>query len=202
MSPFVILPLRTGSKTGNDNDVNTLTPTTETSTDLSINVTTRLPVVLSVDEYVINETTTTTAAEMIVATTTPSLLDVDRMSNVSSYFLSNVDANVITEVVVTSIGSVTSGGLYDDDVWSSSSPTASNENADNTGIPLPEVVIVGTLVSLAIIAIVIGNAFVVASVAVYREMRTLTNWMIVSLASADILVAVAVLPLSAYQVKN
>ena len=61
-------------------------------------------------------------------------------------------------------------------------------------------VIIGSSVSVFIVGIVVGNAFVVASVAAYREMRTLTNWMIVSLASADLLVAVAVLPLSAYQV--
>ena len=65
---------------------------------------------------------------------------------------------------------------------------------------LVEVAVIGTLVCLLIVGIVVGNAFVVASVAAFREMRTLTNWMIVSLASADLLVAVAVLPLSAYQV--
>lgn len=64
---------------------------------------------------------------------------------------------------------------------------------------LARVFVIGTFVSVVIVAIVVGNAFVVASVAAFREMRTLTNWMIVSLASADLLVAVAVLPLSAYQ---
>jgi hypothetical protein len=73
---------------------------------------------------------------------------------------------------------------------------------DDVIVALPEVIIVGILVSLVIVAIVVGNAFVVAAVAVYREMRTLTNWMIVSLASADLLVAIAVLPLSAYQVSG
>ena len=77
-----------------------------------------------------------------------------------------------------------------------------NSTVDSGGIGLPEVVIIGSLVSLVIVAIVIGNAFVVASVGFYREMRSLTNWMIVSLAIADILVAVAVLPLSAYQVRK
>jgi len=75
-----------------------------------------------------------------------------------------------------------------------------DDGEDDFIIALPAVVIIGTLVSIAIIAIVIGNAFVVSSVIVYREMRTLTNWMIVSLATADILVAIGVLPLSAYQV--
>jgi len=75
-----------------------------------------------------------------------------------------------------------------------------NSTVGAGGPPLVEVIVVGTLVSVVIVGIVVGNAFVVASVAAYREMRTLTNWMIVSLASADLLVAVAVLPLSGYQV--
>ena len=76
-----------------------------------------------------------------------------------------------------------------------------NSTVDNAGaLPVVEVVVIGTAVSVIIVGIVVGNAFVVASVAAFREMRTLTNWMIVSLASADLLVAVAVLPLSAYQV--
>jgi len=74
--------------------------------------------------------------------------------------------------------------------------------AGDGGAPLVEVIVVGSLVSVVIVGIVIGNAFVVASVAAFREMRTLTNWMIVSLASADLLVAFAVLPLSAYQVTS
>jgi len=78
-------------------------------------------------------------------------------------------------------------------------------NSTTTAAPPPptslvEAVLIATLVSLLIVGIVVGNAFVVASVAAFREMRTLTNWMIVSLASADLLVAVAVLPLSAYKV--
>lgn len=97
---------------------------------------------------------------------------------------------------------------YDDDDLSTWPPTTGRSTAatgsavddDDGAAALPVVIIVGTLVSIVIVAIVVGNAFVVASVTVFREMRTLTNWMIVSLASADILVAVAVLPLSAYQV--
>jgi len=77
----------------------------------------------------------------------------------------------------------------------------SNSTSHDAGMPsVVEIIVIGTLVSVVIVGIVVGNAFVVASVAVFREMRTLTNLMIVSLASADLLVAVAVLPLSAYQV--
>jgi len=77
-----------------------------------------------------------------------------------------------------------------------------NSTVNVDALPLVEVVVIGTLVSVVIVGIIVGNAFVVASVAAFREMRTLTNWMIVSLASADLLVAVAVLPLSAYQVRS
>ena len=49
-----------------------------------------------------------------------------------------------------------------------------------------------------ILAIIIGNMFVILSVALFRDMRTLTNGLIVSLASADLLVAIIVLPISLY----
>ena len=49
-----------------------------------------------------------------------------------------------------------------------------------------------------IFSIIVGNIFVILGVLLFREMRTLTNGMIVSLASADLLVAIIVLPLSLY----
>jgi len=105
---------------------------------------------------------------------------------------------------------MTSDDTRSDDVADTATGTAamtgemelsfSNSTVDADTTSLVEVIVIGTLVSVVIVGIVVGNAFVVASVAAFREMRTLTNWMIVSLASADLLVAVAVLPLSAYQV--
>lgn len=53
-----------------------------------------------------------------------------------------------------------------------------------------------TFLSVFIICIIIGNMLVVSSVLLFREMRTLTNALIVSLAVADLLVAIIVLPLS------
>ena len=47
-----------------------------------------------------------------------------------------------------------------------------------------------------ILSIIIGNVFVILSVFLFREMRTLTNGLIVSLATADLLVAIIVLPIS------
>ncbi|KAK2160953.1 hypothetical protein LSH36_124g04004 [Paralvinella palmiformis] len=49
-----------------------------------------------------------------------------------------------------------------------------------------------------IFAIIVGNVFVILAVLLFRDMRTLTNGLIVSLASADLLVAIIVLPLSLY----
>lgn len=56
------------------------------------------------------------------------------------------------------------------------------------------VLIVG--LSVFIVAIFVGNVFVVLSVALFCKMRTLSNGLIASLASADLLVSVVVLPIS------
>ena len=59
-------------------------------------------------------------------------------------------------------------------------------------------IIVAILLSGFIIGIVFGNCCVVLSVVLFREMRTITNGLIVSLATADLLVAIFVLPISLY----
>lgn len=73
-----------------------------------------------------------------------------------------------------------------------------NESADDDGwiVVLPRMVVTSVVVSGFIVSIVVGNVFIVASVILFREMRTLTNWTIVSLATADLLVAIVVLPFS------
>lgn len=60
--------------------------------------------------------------------------------------------------------------------------------------PIEIVVII--FLSLFIFGIIVGNIFVIMSVLLFREMRTMTNGLIVSLASADLLVALIVLPIS------
>eukprot|EP00918_Siedleckia_nematoides_P001561 GHVU01003684.1.p1 GENE.GHVU01003684.1~~GHVU01003684.1.p1 ORF type:complete len:458 (+),score=21.12 GHVU01003684.1:1106-2479(+) len=60
----------------------------------------------------------------------------------------------------------------------------------------PLQVCVAVVLGAFILAIIIGNIFVILSVLLFRDMRTLTNCLIVSLASADLLVAIVVLPIS------
>ena len=62
----------------------------------------------------------------------------------------------------------------------------------------PFEIVIAVVLSGFILAIIIGNMFVILSVALFRDMRTLTNGLIVSLASADLLVAIIVLPISLY----
>ena len=67
-----------------------------------------------------------------------------------------------------------------------------------SGPPLVTVwaVLLALLLSGFILAVIVGNIYVILAVALFREMRTLTNGLIVSLASADILVAIIVMPIS------
>ena len=60
-------------------------------------------------------------------------------------------------------------------------------------------IIIAIVLSIFILGIIFGNCCVVLSVLLFREMRTITNGLIVSLATADLLVAVLVLPISLYQ---
>lgn len=57
-------------------------------------------------------------------------------------------------------------------------------------------IFIAIFLSAFIISIIIGNILVVSSVVLFRDMRTLTNALIVSLAIADLLVAIIVLPIS------
>jgi len=60
----------------------------------------------------------------------------------------------------------------------------------------PLVVVFTVLLSALILGIIAGNALVIVSVACFSKMRTLSNGLIASLASADLLVALVVLPIS------
>jgi len=56
--------------------------------------------------------------------------------------------------------------------------------------------LIGVLLSAVIIGTLLGNASVILAVTAYDKMRTLSNALIASLASADLLVAIVVMPIS------
>jgi hypothetical protein len=60
----------------------------------------------------------------------------------------------------------------------------------------PVTIIIAIVLSAVIVGTVIGNSCVILSVVAFDKMRTMSNGLIASLASADLLVAVVVLPLS------
>jgi 7 transmembrane receptor (rhodopsin family) len=60
----------------------------------------------------------------------------------------------------------------------------------------PAKLVLTALLAMLIIGIMIGNSLVILSVTVFNKMRTLSNVLIGSLASADLLVAIFVLPIS------
>jgi len=56
--------------------------------------------------------------------------------------------------------------------------------------------LIGVLLSAVIIGTLLGNTSVILAVTVYDKMRTLSNVLIASLGSADLLVAIVVMPIS------
>ncbi|KAI0236451.1 Octopamine receptor [Lamellibrachia satsuma] len=89
-----------------------------------------------------------------------------------------------------------------DDSWNNSSGVTSLLNATGDVTPseveessLARSVVLGTLMSCIALAALIGNTLVVLSVFTNKALRTVTNCFVVSLAMADLLVAVLVLPL-------
>ena len=48
---------------------------------------------------------------------------------------------------------------------------------------------------MIIMVTILGNSLVLLSIAINKQLHTVTNWMIVSLAIADIMVALCVMPI-------
>uniref|UniRef100_A0A0A9WDL6 5-hydroxytryptamine receptor n=3 Tax=Lygus hesperus TaxID=30085 RepID=A0A0A9WDL6_LYGHE len=68
---------------------------------------------------------------------------------------------------------------------------------------LLSMVILAVILGLIILATVIGNVFVIAAILLERHLQNVANYLILSLAVADLLVACLVMPLSAvYEVSN
>ena len=84
------------------------------------------------------------------------------------------------------------------DNWTSVNLTAAHGNASKPSDQpsLLHAVTTGTLLSLITCGAIIGNVLVILSVCTNRKLRTITNRFVVSLATADLLVGVLVLPLA------
>ena len=82
--------------------------------------------------------------------------------------------------------------------------SAANLTANSTAIPTgylsgytgAHIIIASILVTALMIIIVVGNALVVIAIAVDRNLKGLQNWFIASLAVADLLVGLLIMPLS------
>ncbi|CAH1788321.1 unnamed protein product [Owenia fusiformis] len=74
---------------------------------------------------------------------------------------------------------------------------------DSNGAPInytrTETLIIGIILCCLILLTILGNLLVIVSVVTFRKLRTLTNYFVISLAIADTLVAVLVMPFGVYQ---
>lgn len=86
----------------------------------------------------------------------------------------------------------------------SSNDTAGGEEEGGPPInyTVEERVILGIFLVLLVILTIAGNSVVVAAIATFKQLRTLTNYFVLSLAIADILVAMTVMPFGVYHQMN
>ncbi|XP_012215401.1 octopamine receptor beta-1R-like isoform X3 [Linepithema humile] len=118
----------------------------------------------------------------VMAATTTSLPPIESMSS-SIVFNSTVTASSAT--IITTIANVTT---------SAENPTVENL-PENINVLL--MVIKGILMGTIIITAVLGNMLVIASVRRHRRLRVVTNCYVVSLAAADLLVAICAMTFNA-----
>nr|XP_056717089.1 beta-2 adrenergic receptor [Euleptes europaea] len=78
------------------------------------------------------------------------------------------------------------------------SPNASGPSAANSTHPGESWIVgMGVLMSLIVLAIVFGNVLVITAIARFQRLQTVTNYFITSLACADLLMGLAVVPFGA-----
>ncbi|XP_015113987.1 5-hydroxytryptamine receptor 2A isoform X1 [Diachasma alloeum] len=83
--------------------------------------------------------------------------------------------------------------------------SAGNRTTTDHGLPLEEVtmVLTGIFLGLLILITIVGNVFVIAAILLDRNLQSVANYLIISLAVADLMVACLVMPLSAvYEINS
>lgn len=88
-----------------------------------------------------------------------------------------------------------SGDIYDDPTTT----TGANDNNNNQPMAASVNVfnlVVAILLVLLMLTTAIGNLFVIVAILIERNLRTLGNYLVLSLAIADLLVALLVMPLA------
>ena len=81
-------------------------------------------------------------------------------------------------------------------IFSVTSNTSKPNGNATIALPLVQAILGGTLMSIIVLGAIYGNMLVIASVASNRKLRTITNFYLVSLAMADLLVATLVMPIA------
>ncbi|XP_052873434.1 5-hydroxytryptamine receptor-like [Anopheles cruzii] len=134
-----------------------------------------------------------------IALSLPDLLEEDELMallNCTNCFLLNYGATG-------SAGNNTTTGRYDPNGTTLSPADDDDAFASETTIYLIRVIATAVVLGIVILATVIGNVFVIAAILLERNLQSVANHLILSLAVADLLVACLVMPLGAvYEVSK
>ncbi|XP_075237252.1 5-hydroxytryptamine receptor-like [Lycorma delicatula] len=159
-------------------------------------------------------TTTTSESPILIRTSTISKSSSSRLNDINDYVETNEiwwnqmgdslwEEKDVTTNLSTSISSLPTS--WNVTSWNSDKNfTSGNEIKEQEGsTEFLAMIITAFILGLIILATVIGNVFVIAAILLERNLQSVANYLILSLAVADLLVACLVMPLGAvYQVSQ
>ncbi|XP_048505316.1 5-hydroxytryptamine receptor-like isoform X2 [Athalia rosae] len=94
------------------------------------------------------------------------------------------------------------GSAEQDAVSVSGNDTWNDPGTERTQHDIVVMIITATVLCILILTTVIGNVFVIAAILLERNLQSVANYLILSLAVADLLVACLVMPLAVYEVSH